>query len=145
MMDDDDSWWTDPLPERLLTLLERDLLAVDIDTFWDRKDALERMLPERDSTPEQLRAARERAAAVVPADLLAAFIEAIDAPDGPAFTLDERLGDWESLRVDHEKLVGHLLLVHDEPVPTLRAMSYLDLEEHHRLLHERAVQGRAVQ
>ncbi|HWH33416.1 MAG TPA: hypothetical protein VNU01_12170 [Egibacteraceae bacterium] len=139
MIDDD---ILEPLPPDLVAVLERDLLAVDIDTFWDRKDALTRIVPERGPVNDEHRAARVRAAAALPAELFEAVVDFLDTPGAPLSTLDEVLSDWESVRVDPEKLVGHALLIHQEPPESILTMTYLDLEEYHRVLHERAAARR---
>lgn len=135
---DDDMTWNRPeteLPPAFLTVLERELLALGVDEFWERADAIAGLLPEEGLSADKRADRRRRGEAVLSAELLAA-LDALLARDGaPTSALRDLLDDWDGLRTDVEKLVGHLLLVHGEPPATVLDAEHDALVARHAALH----------
>lgn len=124
-------------PPGLLDELEEHLLGVDIDMFWLRVDAITSLVARGPLTADQLAACQERAEAVLPAALVRQLREAFTDPDGrdPGFTLRELLSEWEALRLDEEKLVGHLLLAHGAVPADVTAADHDGRVQTHADLH----------
>jgi hypothetical protein len=131
------------LPPDLVVLLEFEVVAVThIDVFWERQDAIRGLLPTGGSEPpDDLEARWERAGDILPAELLEAlrpviFGEDDDPPDPDDWeTLSMVLNDWEVLRVDPEKMLGHLARAHRLPPQTLVDLDLDELTRRHSEAH----------
>lgn len=133
----DDTNELEQWPTGLLDELEEQLLAVDIDLFWERVDAITSLVARGPLTTDKLAACQARAEAVLPPDLVRRLRETFTDPDGrdPGFTLRELLSEWEALRLDEEKLVGHLLVGHDTPAADVLGAEHDQRVQTHADLH----------
>jgi hypothetical protein len=134
----------DELRPEFANVLEDELVTLpDISDFWERKDAIKRLLPGSDrQPPADLEQRWREAVEVLPPALVEELRPVIFEPEtrlGHQSALGAVLYDWEFLRLDPEKLLGHLAREHGHPAQPLVELDLDELTRRHNQAHAEKV------
>jgi hypothetical protein len=130
----------DELPRELVDLLEREVVTrEELYDFWEHRDAVKRLVSDRDgSIPEDLDWRWEVAEQLLSPELIAALRPIVNDPrrwynEHSALRLVMR--DWEVLRLNAEKMLGHLTRTHRLPGEHLLDLELEELTLWHNSAH----------
>jgi hypothetical protein len=130
----------DELRPEFANVLEDELVTLpDISDFWERKDAIQRLLSGSDrESPPDLDQRWKEALEVLPPALIEELRPVIFEPEtlpGHRSALWVVLRDWEFLRLDPEKMIGHLAREHGHPAQPLVELDLEELTRRHNQSH----------